>query len=185
MMRHVYVLEKENTLLLVVDYQKKLLAAFKEPEAPVQNCIKLIKFAKIMGIPIIWTEQYPKGLGPTTDAVRNELMPCSPIEKLTFSCFGEPRFVSALSSHSQGQLMVCGIETHICVEQTSLDGIAAGYQVHVVADACASRRIQDHEIGLHKIEQAGGVLTCSEMAMYEILRAADAKEFREVLKIVK
>lgn len=184
-MRHANVLEKENALLLVVDYQKKLLAAFKESEATLQNCIKLIRFAKIMGIPIIWTEQYPKGLGPTTDEVRNELLHLAPIEKLTFSCFGEPRFVSAVSAHLQGQLMVCGIETHICVEQTTLDGIAAGYQVHVVADACASRKIQDHEIGLRKMERAGGVLTCSEMAMYEILRAADAKEFREVLKIVK
>ncbi|MBI4830054.1 MAG: hydrolase, partial [Candidatus Lindowbacteria bacterium] len=160
-MRHPHVLKRENVLLLVVDYQQKLLAAFKEPESLAQTCIKLIKFAKILGLPIIWTEQYPKGLGPTVDEVRNELSHMAPIEKLTFSCFGEPRFVQSLSGNSSSQLLVCGIETHICVEQTVLDGIAAGYQMHVVADACASRKIQDHDIGLRKMEQAGGILTCS------------------------
>lgn len=184
-MRHAHMLERENVLLLVIDYQQKLLAAFKEPEATLQTCVKLIRFARILGLPIVWTEQYPKGLGPTVDSVKSELAHLAPIEKLTFSCFGEASFVSALSAHSSGQLMVCGIETHICVEQTVLDGIAAGYQMHVVTDACASRRIQDHDTGLRKIEQAGGILSCSEMAMYEILRASDAKEFREVLKIVK
>jgi nicotinamidase-related amidase len=184
-MRHAHTLEKANALLLVIDFQQKLLAAFSEPNPPVQTCIKLIKFAKILGLPIIWTEQYPKGLGPTVDGVKDELSHLSPLEKLTFSCFRDPDFVYALSIHSRAQLLVCGIETHICVEQTVLDGIAASYQMHVVVDACSSRRMQDHNVGLRKIEQAGGILTCSEMAMYEIIGASDAKEFREILKIVK
>jgi nicotinamidase-related amidase len=184
-MRHSRVLARDNTLLLVVDYQEKLLAAFKEPEELLENCVKLIKFAKILEIPVIWTEQYPKGLGRTVDTVKAELSHLEPVEKLSFSCFGEPSFVELLAKHTAEQVMVCGIETHICVGQAVLDGIEAGYQMHVVADACGSRRERDHSMGLRKMEQAGAVLTCTEMAMYEILARSDTKEFREVLKLVK
>ncbi len=184
-MRHSQVLARDSALLLVVDYQQKLLAAFKKPDEFVENCVKLIKFAKILKLPIIWTEQYPKGLGQTVEQIGTELSHLKPIEKLSFSCFGEPQFVDALSNHSATQLMICGIETHICVEQTVLDGIEAGYRMHVVADACGSRKKQDHKIGLRKMEQAGAVSTCVEMAMYEILERSDSAEFREVLKIVK
>ena len=184
-MRHSHVLARDNALLLVVDYQEKLLAAFKEPERFLERCILLIKFAKILRLPIVWTEQYPKGLGPTTGNVKGELSDLKPIEKLSFSCFSEPKFVDALSVHASRQLMICGIETHICVEQTVLDGLEAGYQMHVVADACGSRKKQDHKTGLRKMEQAGAVVTCAEMAMYEILARSDAEEFREVPKLVR
>ncbi len=184
-MRHDRILRRKDALLMVVDFQQKLLGAFKEPERPLKNCAKLIKFAKILGLPIVWTEQYPKGLGPTADEVGGELAHMRPIEKLTFSCFGEPAFVESLSMRSSKQIMVCGIETHICVAQTVLDGIECGYQMHVVEDACGSRSERDHAAGLQKMEQAGAVLTCAEMAMYEILERSDADEFRKVLQIVK
>jgi len=184
-MRHARILDRDKTLLLVIDYQQKLLAAFKNPDEFLQNCVMMIRFAKILDLPIIWTEQYPKGLGATTDHVKAELSPLEPIEKLSFSCFGEPAFIRALAGQPRDQLMVCGIETHICVEQTVLDGIESGYRPHVVSDACGSRTEQDHEMGLRKMEAAGAVLTTSEMAMYEIMGGSDAKEFREVLKLVK
>ncbi|RJP64088.1 MAG: hydrolase [Candidatus Abyssobacteria bacterium SURF_17] len=184
-MRHEHILKKEKALLLVIDYQEKLLAAFNDTEELLQNCAKLIKFAKILKLPILWTEQYPKGLGKTVEEVSKELSRLKPVEKLSFSCFGEPAFVEQLSRHSSTQLMLCGIETHICVEQTALDAVNAGYQVHIVADACASRKIHDHHIGLRKMEGAGALVTCTEMAMYEILGRSDVPEFREVLKIVK
>lgn len=184
-MRHSQLLARDSALLLVVDYQQKLLAAFKKTDELVENCVKMVRFAKILKLPIIWTEQYPKGLGPTVEQVRTELSHLEPIEKLSFSCFGEPNFVDALSKHSATQLMVCGIETHICVEQAVLDGLEAGYQMHVVADACGSRKKHDHKTGLRKMERAGAVLTRAEMAMYEILERSDSEEFREVLKIVK
>lgn len=184
-MRHDLILNREKTVLLVVDFQQKLLATFKEPGRLVESCVKLIKFAGILGLPIVWTEQYPKGLGPTVDEVKAELSDLEPVEKTTFSCFGEPGFVDALARRPARQLMVCGIETHICVEQTVLDGIACGYQVHVVADACGSRKEQDHEAGLRKMEKGGAVLTCAEMAMYEILGGSGVEGFREVLQLVK
>jgi len=184
-MRHGQILNRETSMLLVVDFQEKLLAAFTEPEGFIGNCIKLIKFAKILKLPIVWTEQYPKGLGPTVAEVKAELAGLEPVEKLTFSCFGEPRFVEALAMHDSKQLMVCGIETHICVEQTVLDGIACGYQMHIVEDACASRNKKDHKTGIRKMEGAGAISTCAEMAMYEILGRSDAAEFRDILQLVK
>jgi nicotinamidase-related amidase len=184
-MRHDHILARENTALLVVDYQEKLLGAFKEPEGFLEKCSILIRFANIMKLPIIWTEQYPKGLGRTVESIKGELSALVPVEKLSFSCFGEPRFVDLLTGHSARQLMICGIETHICVEQTVLDGIACGYQMHIVADACGSRNKRDHKTGLRKMERAGAIVTCAEMAMYELLARSDAKEFRETLKLVK
>jgi nicotinamidase-related amidase len=184
-MRHSRILRRQDSILLVVDFQEKLLASFKKPDALVQSCLKLIKFAKILKLPIIWTEQYPKGLGETVDEIKVELSHLEPVEKLTFSCFGEPGFVESLSRHEGRQIMVCGIETHICVGQTVLDAIACGYQAHVVTDACGSRKKSDHKAGLRKMEGSGAVLTCVESAMYEILERSDTAEFRDVLKIVK
>ena len=184
-MRHNLILNRENSMLVVIDFQQKLLAALEKSEKLVQACANMVRFAKILKLPILWTEQYPKGLGPTADEIAAELADLQPIEKLTFSCFGEPRFVESLSRNSAKQLIVCGIETHICVEQTVLDGIACGYDVHLVADACGSRKKKDHKAGLRKMEQGGAVLTCMEMALYEMLGRSDTKEFREALKLVK
>lgn len=184
-MRHNQILSRNDTLLLVIDFQQKLLAAFKSPEEMLGNCIRLIKFARLLGIPAIWTEQYPKGLGETVGEIKAELSHIKPIEKLSFSCYGEPDFFDVLSRHTSSQLLVCGIETHICVEQTVLDGIECGYQMHVVTDACGSRKTQDHNAGLKKMEAAGAIATCTEMAIYELLARSDAKEFRETLKLVK
>jgi nicotinamidase-related amidase len=184
-MRHDLILNRENSMLVVIDFQQKLLGAFEEPERLVQACANMVRFAKILKLPILWTEQYPRGLGPTVDEIAAELADLRPLDKLTFSCFGEPRFVESISLSAAKQLIVCGIETHICVEQTVLDGIACGYDVHVVADACGSRKKKDHDAGLRKMEQGGAVLTCIEMALYEMLGRSDTKEFREALKFVK
>ncbi len=184
-MRHSQILSRDKALLLVIDFQQKLLAAIRESEGLLQNCVRLIRFAKIFDLPIIWTEQYPKGLGQTVDVVKDELSHLRPVEKLSFSCFGEPNFVQWLSTYSATQLIICGIETHICVEQTALDAIEAGYQAHIVSDACGSRKKADHELGLNKMAGAGASLTCTEMSMYEIITRSDSKEFREVLKLVK
>jgi nicotinamidase-related amidase len=184
-MRNDLMLERTKALLLVIDFQEKLLAAFTEPGQMLQNCVKLIKFAKILNLPILWTEQYPKGLGQTTDAIKGELSDVKPVEKSTFSCFGEPDFVDTLFRYTSSQIIVCGIETHICVEQTVLDGIECGYQMHVVTDACGSRKTQDHNQGVQKMKTAGASLNCTEMAIYEVLVRSDTKEFRETLKFLK
>lgn len=184
-MRHENILLRDDSLLLVIDYQEKLLKAFKEPEALIESCVKLIKFAKILNLPVVWTEQYPQGLGPTVPQIKQELESCKPIEKVSFSCFGEPEFVSSLSRYNKRQLIICGIETHICIEQTVLDALKAGYQCHIVIDACGSRKKKDHKAGLRKMEGAGAVPACVEMVIYEILVQSDSPEFRQVLKLVK
>jgi nicotinamidase-related amidase len=184
-MRHDLILNRENSMLVVIDFQQRLLGAFDEPEKLVQACVNMVRFAKILTLPILWTEQYPRGLGPTVDEIAAELDGLQPVEKLTFSCFGEPRFVESLSQSAASQLIVCGIETHICVEQSVLDAIACAYDVHVIADACGSRKESDHNAGLRKMEFGGAVVTCAEMALYEMLGRSDSKEFREALKIVK
>lgn len=184
-MRHKFILNRNDSMLVIVDFQQKLLAAFKDPDSITRACANMVRFAKILELPILWTEQYPKGLGPTVDEIAGELADMQPVEKLTFSCFGEPRFVESLSQHPAGQLIVCGIETHICVEQTVLDALACGYDVHVVADACGSRKKRDHKAGLRKMEQGGAVLTCAEMALYEMLGRADTEEFRKTLQLIK
>jgi nicotinamidase-related amidase len=184
-MRHDLMLNRNDSMLVVIDFQQKLLAAFEEPTKLARACADMVKFAKILRLPILWTEQYPKGLGPTVDEIARELAGIQPVEKLTFSCFGEPRFVESLAQYSAKQLIVCGIETHICVEQTALDAIACGYDVHVVADACGSRNNRDHEAGLRKMERGGAVVTCMEMALYEMLGRSDTDEFREILQLIK
>lgn len=184
-MRHKQILTRDTSLLLIIDYQEKLLAAFKEPDQFLNPCIKLIRFAHILKLPILWTEQYPKGLGRTVDKVKNELSGLSPVEKTAFSCFGEPDFVRSLSAFPQDQLIVCGIETHICVEQSVLDAMEAGYQAHVVVDACGARKKRDHKAGLRKMENAGAVISSAETVIYEVLARSDAPEFRDVLQLVK
>jgi nicotinamidase-related amidase len=184
-MGHDRILTKENSILLVIDYQEKLLAAFNEPDPFIDCSIKLIKFAQILKLPVVWTEQYPKGLGRTIEKVRVELRGMTPVEKTSFSCFGEPHFISHLSEFQRKQLIVCGIETHICIEQTVLDALDAGYQAHVIIDACGSRKKSDHKTGLRKMGSAGAIMSSFEMALYEILGRSDSPEFREVLKLVK
>jgi nicotinamidase-related amidase len=184
-MRHEKILLRDDSLLLVIDYQEKLLKAFQEPAALIESCVKLIKFAQILNLPVLWTEQYPQGLGPTVPQIEQELEGRHPIEKVSFSCFGEPAFVSNLSSFNKRQLIICGIETHICIEQTVLDALKAGYQCHIVLDACGSRKKKDHKAGMRKMEGAGATPACVEMVIYEILARSDSPEFREILKLVK
>ena len=176
---------KENVVGLIIDMQDRLLPVMENAEQIEKNVNILIKGLKALNVPVVLTEQYPKGLGQTVDTVKAELSHIRPIEKLSFSCFGETRFVDELSRYSSRQLIICGIETHICVEQTALDGIEMGYQVHIATDACGSRKTQDHTMGMQKMADAGASLTCVEMAMYEILGRSDTKEFRDALAVIK
>ena len=150
-----------------------------------ENLRLLIRFADIMDIPIVLTEHYPKGLGVTVPKIKGVLKEYEPIEKVIFSCFGSEKFKSKLKELGVKRLMLSGIESHICIEQTSLDAVSQGYEVHVIADAISSRTPRNLEIGLEKMRQFGAVISSTEMAMYEIMERADTKEFKEVLKLVK
>jgi nicotinamidase-related amidase len=182
---HPSILTRKNTALVIVDIQEKLLPYVIDKEKVVENVQMLIKFADIMSIPIILTEHYPKGLGTTVPEIANVLKDYAPLEKVIFSCCGAKGFTSRLKELGVSRIMIAGIESHICVEQTTLDVMHAGFEVHVIADAISSRTKENKKIGIKKMRQFGAVISSTEMAMYEIMERADTKEFKEVLKLVK
>ena len=182
---HPAILAKENTAFVIVDMQEKLLPYVIDKEKVVENVQMLIKFADIMSIPIILTEHYPKGLGKTVPEVSEVLKNYAPITKVIFSCCSAKGFLPRLKELGAKRIMIAGIESHICVEQTTLDVMRAGFDVHVIADAISSRTMENKNIGIEKMRQFNAVISSTEMAMYEIMERADTKEFKEVLKLVK
>ena len=178
-------LVRERAALVVIDFQDGLLPKILGRGDIVARAVKLIKFARELDIPIVWSEQYPKGLGSTTQPVAQELEGCTPLEKVSFGCFGEPSFVEALDAAARGQLLVTGIEAHVCVMQTVLAALEAGYEVFVARDAVGSRGQADCEAGLERMKANGAEIVTVEMAMFEILGKAGTPEFKRVLPLIK
>jgi len=174
-----------ETVLVIIDVQGKLAQLMHKKEELFENLQKIIKGARVLGIPIIWLEQNPEGLGTTVPEVSNLLGDIKPISKFSFSCCGDERFVSTLNSCNRKQVLLAGIETHICVYQTAMDLVASGYEVQIVADAISSRTKNNKKIGLERIKEVGASLTSTETALFELLRTAKAEKFKEVARIVK
>jgi len=178
-------LQLDSTVLVVIDVQDRLFRVMPDREALADSLRKLVSGARVLGVPVILTEQYPKGLGPTIAGLA-ELMPgIKPIPKLSFSCCGEKHFLRELKSLGRRQVLLAGIELHVCVYQTAVDLLAAGYEVQVVADCVASRRVEDRKIGLMKLRDGGAGLTTAEMALFELLQVAEGDVFKEISRIVK
>ena len=178
-------LKIENASLLIVDIQGNLANSMYGKELLFKNAQKLIKGIQILGIPIICTEQNPKGLGPTIPEIADLLSNIQPISKMTFSCCQNDRFIQALKALNRKQILIAGIETHVCIYQTSSDLVDLGYEVQVVTDAVSSRNIENKEIGLRKMRDCGVSLTSVETALFELLKVAEGEQFKEILKIVK
>lgn len=178
-------LNRNRALLLVVDFQERLMPKIPVADEVTAQAVRLIRFAKKLELPVIVTEQYPKGLGPTTAAIKKVLAKTKAVEKTAFGCFGDDKFVSALESSSRRQLLVCGVETHVCVMQTVLEGLLRGYECYVTADAVASRDKFQHALGIKRMAEAGATIVTAEMAMFEILREAGTPEFKRVLPLLK
>ena len=180
-------LEPEQCALIVVDIQEKLLPPIWEKERLVRNAQLLIRLAGILKIPALVTTQYNKGLGNTVPEI-STLLPDTPaIDKLMFSCFGSDAFCSLLK-RLPGQrttVLLCGMETHICVMQTALGALREGYLVHVAADAVSSRTELNWRIGLERMRAAGAILSSTEMMIYELLRSSGAPAFKELLPYLK
>jgi nicotinamidase-related amidase len=174
-----------SSLFLLVDLQEKLFPFVARREEVLKNIQLLLKFASIMKIPVLVTEHYPKGLGRTIEEVRSLLPDTKPIEKTSFSCCGNEELKSALGNYESKQLVIFGIESHICIAQTALDAKAMGYEVHVVADAISSRTEFNRKIGIEKMRQLGIVITSTEAVLYEIMESKDIGEFKEVLGLIK
>jgi nicotinamidase-related amidase len=180
-------LEAEQCALIVVDMQEKLLPPIWEKERLVRNAQLLIRLAGILKIPALVSTQYAKGLGNTLPDIASMLPDTPAIDKLMFSCFGSDVFCSLLK-RLPGQrttVLLCGMETHICVMQTALGALRDGYLVHVAADAVSSRTELNWRIGLDRMGTAGAILSSAEMMIYELLRSSSAPAFREMLPHLK
>ena len=178
-------LKVENTVLLIVDVQGKLAQLMYRKQDLFDNIARVIQGAQILAIPILWVEQNPKGLGPTIPEVSRLLTDREPISKFSFSCWGSDRFVEELEALHPENILIAGIETHVCVYQTSRDLVNSGYAVEVIADAVSSRTIENKTVGLDKIKRAGAGMTSVETVLFELLGDAAGDKFKQMLAIVK
>lgn len=183
---HPQLLHVDDTILVVVDMQEPFLQVMHERERLIRNVSILIKGAKVMRLPIIGTTQNRKALGSVIPEISELFSPLRPpFDKLVFNCNADTAFASEVNRSGRKQIIICGLETHICVSQTALSLVASGYQVHVASDAVSSRNTDNWRIGLEKVRQGGGLITSVETALFELLHEAGTTEFREVLNLIK
>ncbi len=178
-------IQNEDTLLAVVDIQERLFPHIYEHDVLEKNCNILISGIQILNIPILVTEQYSKGLGPTIASVVTTLRNYDPLEKITFSCCGEPSFLAALEKSGRKNILLCGIEAHVCVLQTALDLSKDGYQPVIVADCVSSRKIYDKRVAIDRMKQSGVTITTYESILFECCRKAGSEQFKAISRLVK
>jgi nicotinamidase-related amidase len=181
-----FFLDRNQAVLVVIDVQEKLCRAMdhKVLERLTANVNVLQETAKELDIPVIVTEQYVKGLGETVHDIRERLA-APAMEKMTFSCCGDSAFLERIQALKRRQVIVVGMETHVCVLQTVLELLDAGDHVHLVRDAVMSRRKENWFVGLEGAKAAGAVITSTEAAMFQLLRIAGTEEFKKLSKLVK
>lgn len=178
-------LKPESTALLIIDIQERILSVISNYERVVEYTLKLIKGFKVMVLPIYYTEQYPKGLGPTAKAILDELGDTKPFDKMSFSCSGAGDLFEEFKRKNLSQIVVCGVESHVCVQQTVLDLIENGFQVNLAADAVSSRKEMDYKTALERMRQHGVEVTTAEAILFELLNVCGTSQFKEVSKIIK
>jgi nicotinamidase-related amidase len=178
-------IERAKSLLLVVDVQTRLAPAVHDAAAAVQQCRLLIEAARKLEVPVLASEQYPQGLGPTVPELASLLDPAQIHAKRHFSCTQEPRIAAALDALGRTEIVLCGMEAHICVLQTALGLQADGLRAIVVADAVASRRPASRDLALERMRGHGVEIVTAEMVVYEWLREADTPQFRSILPLIK
>jgi nicotinamidase-related amidase len=180
-------LDPKQCALIVIDIQEKLLPPIFRKEQLVRNAQLLIRLAGILKIPTLMSTQYSKGLGNTVPEIASLLPDVQPLEKVVFSCFGSDVFCSSLKRvpGNRNTVVLCGMETHICVAQTALAALREGYLVHVAADAVSSRTELNWQIGVDRMRAAGAVISSTEMIIYEALGSSGTAEFKDMLKHLK
>jgi len=179
-------LRAEECVLGVIDIQEKLLPPIHEKERLVRNSQLLIRLANMLSMPVVVTTQYAKGLGHTVPEIMSLLPGAKPVDKMEFGCFGNGEFCSAISMLSgRNTLLLCGMETHICVMQTALGALNQGLNVHVAADAVGSRSELNWKLGLERMREAGTVISSAEMMIYELLGKSGSHAFKEILQYLK
>jgi nicotinamidase-related amidase len=179
-------LDRKDSLLLVIDVQERYIPHLFEGARVVEATRRLIEAAKLVSVPIVHTEQYPQGIGHTTESVRDALPAGQrPFEKLTMSCMAEPGFADVLRARDRSQVVVAGIEAQACVNQTVHELLAAGYETHLVIDAVSARFRRDYEVAVERLTRAGAVPTTVEAVLLEWVRSARAPEFQQVRALIK
>jgi nicotinamidase-related amidase len=181
-------LSRANAVFVIIDVQQKLMPVIDGGEAVIRNVERLVRGAHILGVPVILTEQYVKGLGATVDSVRaafEETGGYRPIEKACFSAHGSEAFAAQLAALERTQVIVAGVEAHVCVYQTVSDLIAANFEVTLVADAVSSRAAANKEIALRRLLSDGVKLSSTEMVLFELLGVAGSEEFRAISRLIK
>lgn len=176
-------LRRDDAVLVMVDLQERLLAAMERKEEVVAAAGRLLQGCGILGVPVVVTEQYPKGLGPTVPELQG--ISSTVVEKITFDCCGEESFLQALNGPKRRQVILCGSETHICVLQTCLSLLDEGHDVHVVTDAVCSRKDLDRDSALSTMRQAGAVVSSVETVLFQLVGRAGTAEFKEISAIVR
>lgn len=179
-------LRPERTALLLIDLQERLLPAIAGRERILKNSLLLVALAQRLHIPMVLTTQYRQGLGAVAPEVLGAAGGAEPLDKVTFGCFWNEAFLKRMDEMAdRDQLLIAGVETHICVCQTVLGALEKSYAAHVVCDAVGSRSEANHEIGLARMERAGALLSSTEMAVYELLGRSDTATFKEMLPLLK
>jgi nicotinamidase-related amidase len=178
-------LKTDNAILLVIDVQEKLFRAIYQKEQLLDNFQRLIKGIKVLEVPIMVTEQYPQGLGATIPEMAQLMPDIKPLPKVCFSCCADEAILHELKKLNRNQILIAGIESHICVYQTAADLIAAGFEVYVVSDVISSRTGQNRNVGIKMMTQLGAKLTSTEAALFELLKVAKGDKFKAISQIVR
>jgi len=178
-------LTTENTLTLAIDYQTRMMPSINDREELTRKTATLLEGCRILGVPIITTQQYTKGLGETIPEIKTALGEFEPIEKITFSCYRNQEFRTKLAETGKKNILVTGVEAHICVQQTVLDLLENGYTVYVIADCIGSRFETDRRYADKRMEQAGAIFTTTESVLFEMMISADHPRRKEITNLVK
>lgn len=181
-------LDRDNAVLVVIDVQERLMPVIDRGDAVIRNVERLVRGFHVLRVPAMLTEQYVKGLGPTVEPVRaafEETSGYNPLEKACFSAHGCEAFAAQLAALDRKEIVVCGVETHVCVYQTVRDLLAAGLAVTIVADAVSSRTPENRDVALRRMVSDGAKLSSTEMALFELAVTSGTDEFRAISKLVK
>ena len=178
-------IERENCIGLVIDIQERLFPVMDRKAELLDNCTRLIEGLRILGIPMIVTQQYTKGLGATVDSISSLFSPFNPTEKSAFSCLDEPTFALHLSNSGKTHALICGIESHVCVLQTAVDLKESGYHPIVIADCTSSRNPEEKQIALNRFMVEGITVSTTESILFELTRYSGTAEFKAISKLVK
>jgi nicotinamidase-related amidase len=179
-------LRPERAVIVAVDLQERLLPAIPDRQRVVRNTVLILRLAEVLGIPVVLTTQYKKGLGEMVPEVRDTAPGNAPLDKTSFGCFQDEGFLRRLNElGARDQLVIAGVESHICVAQTVLGAIEKSYQAHVLSDAVGSRTEANRVVGLRRMERAGALISSAEMCIYELLGRSDTEAFKKMLPHLK